>query len=408
MEWIKPTLVRILVVATRTVAISSLVIFVWITIGAVWFPEWWYRVFWNAKVMDPGYLREGLQYLVDNELVLLICFSVATIATLVVTHFYHRRFLAILDAWALRITLICLGALMVVALLLYRTQSERVEAMNDIERVSNATQALLQDKGWTAPPIQPPVDFRYLDGPRVDGLYSELESEFPERERTISSERSRSLIFGVGGSKAEGSGKASEISSYQRKDLSAERKCVELINTLLSKQKMPYYTTATDWNEHELERIRRVLAASIINLADLMEDGTKIIAEREESKAKSLQKVQLDLSSKLRDTLLQPQTKEELKRLQEGANRSMQVELSRASGLVIFDGSFRKIVETPDNQIFEALFAKTPRRITFRFALGAQKKASPIKEGGRLRVFGSIIHELESGGYVEILPIAIF
>jgi hypothetical protein len=171
---------------------------------------------------------------------------------------------------------------------------------------------------------------------------------------------------------------------------------------------MPYYTTAADWQEHELERLRRVLAASTINLADLMADGAKIIAEREDPKAKSLQKAQLDLSSKLRDTLLKPETKEELTRLQQGANRSMQVELSRAGGLVIFDGAFRKIVDTPDNQSFEALFANAPRRITFRFAFGTQKKAGLIKEGGRLRVFGNIIHQLDRGSYVEILPIAVF
>ena len=32
---------------------------VWVVVGSVWFPEWWYPVIWNGEILDWDYLLEG-------------------------------------------------------------------------------------------------------------------------------------------------------------------------------------------------------------------------------------------------------------------------------------------------------------------------------------------------------------
>ena len=189
--------------------------------------------------------------------------------------YLRKRALAILDLWPLRVTLLCVAGVVVVALILYKTQSEHVEAMNlfwtTLERPAGDDAT-----GWSPPPIEPPIDFRYLDGPRISALYSELESDFPEKQRTLATERSGGVTVGVGGSKAEASGKVTETSSYQQ-DLTPDRKCVQLLNILLSRRKVPYYTTAADWQEHELDRIKETQKVTVTKLADLFDAEVKAL-----------------------------------------------------------------------------------------------------------------------------------
>ena len=104
----------------------------------------------------------------------------------------------------------------------------------------------------------------------------------------------------------------------------------------------------------------------------------------------------------------EPESKEDISRLLHDTNQAMNAELSRADGLVIVDGEFQEIKETPPSQAFEAAFSEAPRPIKFRFRLETHKGAEPIAGRLRLRILGKIVHQMGEGEYIDIFPIAIF
>jgi hypothetical protein len=284
-----------------------------------------------------------------------------------------------------------------------------VEAGNDIERVSAIAEAAEADKGWTPPVIETPVDFRYLDKDRISALYSEVESEFPEKERTVSSEHSGDLTLGTAASKAELSGKATQTTSYERQNLSPQRKCINLLNALLPRWKIAYYSTVDEWREHEIEHLRRVLAASARASADLVADEARMLAGQKDIHGKDMGEPFLKLNEQFVKELIKPEDAKALKRrLLPAAERNLRLELAELQGLLVVDGTFRKVSTSVQNQIFEATFGYVPRRVAFRFSLDKQQKAEPMDDGSHLRVFGSVVHQLNGGDHIDILPIAVF
>jgi hypothetical protein len=234
-ETVKGVMASILRTIRRCFAVILFTLVIWVVTGSIWFPEWWYRFFWNGGLMDSEYWQYGWAYLLNEETVLLIILCTIGIASVVFIRFFSRPLQPKLYRWATLVIAICAFALLTTALVLYKTQSDRVEAENDSDRISAVLEAAEADKGWTPPAVEAPVDFRYLDMDRVLALYSEVESEFPEKERTVSSERSGDIDVGVGNSKAELSGKGTETASFQRQNLSPERKCIDVLNILLPK-----------------------------------------------------------------------------------------------------------------------------------------------------------------------------
>jgi hypothetical protein len=393
----------------RSVAVVFSILVIWVIIGSIWFPDWWYRFFWNAGLMDFEYWKYGWTYLLDQQTALLIGLCLGVIALAALIRRYGRRLLAGFDGWASPLIIICAFTLLSDALILYKTQGERVEAGNDIERVSATLEAAEADKGWTPPVIETPVDFRYLDKDRVSALYSEVESEFPEKERTVSSEHSGELTLGAAASKAELSGKATQTTSYERQNLSPERKCINLLNALLPRWKVAYYTTVDEWLEHDIEHVRRVLAASTRASADLTADEARMLAGQKDIHGRDMGEPFLKLNEQFMKELSKPEDAKALRmRLLPVAERNLRLKLSGLQGLLIVDGNFRKVSISAQNQIFEATFGSVPRRVAFRFSLDNQQRAEHMDDRSHLRVFGSVVHQLNGGDHIDILPIAIF
>lgn len=220
---------------------------------------------------------------------------------------------------------------------------------------------------------------------------------------TVSSERSGDLTLGGGSSKAEVNGKATRTRSFEKGQLLPERKCIDLLNILLPKWKIPYYTTADDWRSHRHEYLRRLLIA--LHSADVTVASAQAreYAGRQDAEGRALERQ----AQRSLDSLNRPpfEWEESNKKLwTDTLNRNLQVELSKASGLIVFEGDFRKPAQSSGGRVFEATFGNIPRRITFRFSLLGLQKAEPIIDGLNLRIFGSIIHQLGDGNYIEILP----
>jgi len=394
-------------VTKRALAIASLLLLVWVAPGSAWFPEWWYRFFWNAGLADGDYWKDALRYLVDSEPVLLIgvCIGVALTAALA-RHYWHRIAPA-LDRWAFQVTIVCVLAIPADALILHGQLAGRMEAQDDIERVSSILQAEEADRGWTPPAIEPPVDFLYLDRDRVSALYSELEAEFPEKERTVSSERSGAVTLGAAGSNAELSGKATQTTSFQRQNLSPERKCIDLLNTLLPKWKIPYYTTADDWRQHEFEHLQRVLRTASTTSATLMADEAIVLSGRKDARGRDMAEPFAKLYDQALKELAKPQNAELVKKeLAPAVERNLRSEMARLSGLVLLEGTFRRV--SGQAELFEETFGYAPQRVLFRFSPPKRQSPEPIADGSHLRVFGNVVQQLNAGNHVDILPIAIF
>jgi len=366
--------------ARRIIAVGSIITVVWVAVGSIWFPDWWYEVFWRGQSIYLSDLREGWDELVYRETTLLIVLCAVGIVLSALGYLHKTRLWAVLEAWAFRLALICTFTVLGVALVLLKTPAaERAEARSISEGRLRAAQMFMDDSYAAPPLVEAPLVFQYLDKTRLSALYSEIESEFPEQGRTISSERSGSLAVGLGNSKAEASGKATETSSYQRRESSVERKCVDLLNFLLSNRKIAYYTTAQEWRGERLARIDRALGAAAMLAGRSYPEGVRVWPAP-------------------------PPEGSQLRAL----NNSLRAELSRASGLVIFTGTFRTTPGPPGIQQFEAVFGELPERVAFRFSHRAQSAVDPLRGGLPYRVFGCIAHRLDAGGYVEIQPIAVF
>ena len=104
--------------------------------------------------------------------------------------------------------------------------------------------------------IQIPVDFHYLDTSRVNGIYSEIEPELIETQRTVAASKksagSAEVTAGPASLKGEKSSEKQETSKFERSESSAERKCVQLMNYTLQNGSAHYYRTIREFYAEQL------------------------------------------------------------------------------------------------------------------------------------------------------------
>jgi hypothetical protein len=236
----------------RAAAVGGSILTLWIVVGSVWFPEWWYAAIWRGDLFSSNYQGFGWSYLLDEERWLLFCLAAIAAAAAMLVHFRPSRFLAIVDRISAPSIIVCVLLLAFDAIYLHQP---RFENKADLMEVSpQAFQSLvrgLQNVRAAAPEITAPVDFHYIDSSQVSGLYSEIEPELVETERSVSAGKkvagSASVGAGAANLKAETSGEHQETSKYERIDATAERKCVLLMNYVLKNGKAHYFTNIRDF-----------------------------------------------------------------------------------------------------------------------------------------------------------------
>jgi hypothetical protein len=213
-----------------------------------------------------------------------------------------------------------------------------------------------------------PVDFQYLDEKHIGADYSEIEPDLIEEKKTVSAERKRaasvSLQTGQATLNGEASATGTETHEYQRGDFSASRKCLELMNYTLRNNTASYFTTIEQFyaeNDALYQKIK---------------NGT-------------------NGSSKSDPFLSQIENIE---------NDEFRAE---ARGFVIVDGVFH-VSHAGGNLVFEEHFSESPFKVHFYFALPNEYETLAIQDGSKLRVFGSVIKELDKDGRIKLYPLAIF
>jgi hypothetical protein len=99
--------------------------------------------------------------------------------------------------------------------------------------------------------VNGPYDFVYVDSERVGALYSQLEPEMIETERTVKKDRGASgkgsATVGPLSGEVEGKNETAESSSYKPAQSSMQRKCVEVMRFLDSKGRIQHYSSSQHW-----------------------------------------------------------------------------------------------------------------------------------------------------------------
>jgi len=357
-----PGLMRLSQWLRRTIAFVVAVLTVWVIIGSVWFPGWWSAAIFGGLLFNGPYWSFALEYLFVSEVWLMFGLAglgLAAVAAGVLLPKVFARFFKVVDRWAILIVAICAFGLLVDIRFLYRS-AEEWPARYFQEAFG------MQNEHPLSPPekILAPVDFYYLDPGRIADIYSEIEPALTEEKRTLSTERKLENSAGVDGGgvtlKAEASKRGEETSEFKRSDLTAARKCLDLMRFTLRSGLSHYYTSIFDF--YTTRGTDRWGGFSV------------------------------------------PKTQEELAKQMLVAREYFRQE---AKGWVIVDGEFH-ISRVNGNTLFEEEFAPPPGRIVFRFKLPAQADSALYRDGNSIRVFGDVIQPLDKNGVVEIYPLAVF
>ena len=80
--WIKSCSLLLL----RFGAVGLSILTIWVLVGSIWFPEWWYIAIWEGEAIHTSYLAYGFSFLLDQERSKLIC--IVLVAALVTVYLY--------------------------------------------------------------------------------------------------------------------------------------------------------------------------------------------------------------------------------------------------------------------------------------------------------------------------------
>ena len=241
----------ILTVLFRFVAFASVALAIYVVVGTLMFPAWWHGLFFSRSQRNGRNVVDGLQYVWHSRLAFNI--AVVCVFAIAVGAILKRWLFPPTDMFAGQIVITACVVIVVDALLLYLDQkvpSRRV--MSSVASVNRAVNAFHR----LGPPVIPPkieslVYFIYLDDKRVDALYSQIQPELQERERTVggsSAVRGETRAGSSGFNIAGNVEKATESkTTYVRSEFSINRKCVELMRYVSDKWPGSYYSSELHW-----------------------------------------------------------------------------------------------------------------------------------------------------------------
>jgi hypothetical protein len=380
-------------------------------VGSIWFPEWWYIAIWEGEVINTPYLGDGFSFLLNQELSKL--FLIALVAAIVTVYLYFKRtqFKAAIDRFGVYAIIICF-ALLILDTLYLRQPKFREEALL-IESITRSGQAVLNAfKPQVPPQILPPIDFFYIDDARVKDVFSEMEPELIETQRTISSKKtlggSAGVEMGPAALKGEITKEGQESSKYERSENSAKRRCIEIMNFILKNGSGHYYTTAREFYlQQELARISEAARKAYQEAEEGKLDPSKLTPLQPIEEPLSAADANWDaIAARAKTELAAPTPEQRLEAMKQIASWNQEFR-QKARGFVIVDGRFH-ITRNNDSVVFEEEFSPQPDKIVFHFALPAKFDSDVFHDGFRMRVFGDVIQGGENSTILTIHPLAVF
>jgi hypothetical protein len=261
----------------------------------------------------------------------------------------------------------------------------RARTEKEIAQINQQVSGELQHL-TSLPAVQSPIAFLYLDSSRTEALYSQVEPELVEKQRTVATTANgrAKVDLQAGAASTELStekGKAS-TSSFARQDFSPERKCIEVMQFAVSNNRARYYTTADAWitTEKVRESILKAQGDRVAALESRIPPVVTILPTGQQQATWTVTLTGLDTPE-----------------------HALQTELQDSKGLVFLDEVFNPLNGT----VLIGEFSREPRRIFFRVTVPGAAKLDVLPKA-RLRVFGDVIRGLTSEGYVDVRAIALY
>jgi hypothetical protein len=387
-----PMVSRLRSVLVRTSVIVSTIVFLYLAVGTLMFPEWFYSLLWQQRYRDSDYWRAGLDFWLTVEPFWFYVGITALAAALIIAYKRRPAVYRFIDRFAVWIAAWCIAgvAITTLAVRIYGAKclpAEQIYAM--------ASELTLKEIGALNlnPQLQAPIDFHYVDGDRVKSLYNEIEQDLVEQERTVGNAGKVEGKVGAkaGAAEAEigGSRQQNSSSTYRRLEFSPERECVRVMNFVLQGNNLKYLRTSDDW-------LRRRQAA------DFQRRYDEILKRAIPSSQNAPIASSPDRANKATDD--EEVVAAELVKVYRAELRSM---LASLEGLVFVDGDFTISRTSQATVTLLEQYSSAPRvmiKVTASTATGFGLMAGRA----HLRVFGTVIRPLEDNAPIEVRPIAVF
>jgi hypothetical protein len=369
--------------------IAAAPLFLYLFVGTIIFPQWFFGLYWDGKVWDRKYLLDGFYYWWLGHFTLsglAVIFALAAIWPLVTLRKRLAPLAARIFCHALfAIIFLCTSAAIIdhkVASADYTRWHTFADSFVDLKS------AIKEIDHIGAPSeISEPVDFQYMDRDRVERLYSQIEPDLIEKTRTITGKRQSQASAGVSaGSVTANAGiskESSSVSGFERPAFSPERQCIEVVNNLLQ-QPSRFYADGEVWIRHKIA-----------------EDYKRYYEQFEvDSRPQYL------LSEQLEALKISPGAPGQI--AQDG--KLLEAELQRLSGLIIVDAMFDVEGTSRSDVTLHEVFSDKPRPMVFEIVVPGGAQSGLFESGTKKhsRVLATVVEPLNDKGILKARAIAVF
>jgi hypothetical protein len=390
----------------RILVVVGAVAALYFAVGSWLFPEWYFGIFWGGKFWSGAWWMDGVSYWLDLHTGLLALAVVSAFVVTLLAYAYRRLFLPFIDRFAFRLVFGFGMAILATALLDYKYARVSFGILEQIEaamgNLKSAVQELVSFESAEQSDIEVPIDFQYVDRVRVEALYSQLEPELVEKQRTVSAGESMSgkgsVTLGPAGGDVGATRQKGATSSFERGSFSPERKCVEVMKFVLGQKTAHFYTNGSGWFARRILRTTR-------------EALNKTLKEPESSEIKEVTKADLEkLRWRSPDEPPTKEEEEEAKRREKQYTEEFGAELNSLSGLVLIDATFAVHRNPQGGLVLVERFSEKPRHIVFRVLAPETEELRPLLTKGKskLRVFGTVTQQLSDDGVIEVRAVALY
>jgi hypothetical protein len=365
-------------------ALSSIGVALYFAVGSYLFPDWFFPLLWRGKFWDVEYWKTGIYWLLDNAPYWIVAISIVIAACVAFYALFRDKVQPLINKtwrWALAF---CVLSVLVTSVIVYRFEHNLYEMIDATQVTVKEFDSIVRTIG-APPPVDSLTDFHYLNAPRVIGLYDELQPELIEEQRKITASSSVSAKAGIMGGPATAELNAGRDSTSEltlgRPQFAPERKCLEIIRSILEKHPEKYYS--------QLSR-----SAMFKSTQELKENWDKVRGEP--LNPANLQR-------------FRPLSGKEATQRENQLESAVEGDLKSLAGVVIVDGDF--LVARKNATLFlTETFSEKSLAVRFETTVpdGDGFRGLESNHKTRLRVLGTVITSLGPDGKIELRALAVY
>ena len=286
-------------------------ILTWCAIGSVIYPEWWYRLVWEANYKEPSYWAEGNYAALWNTVTYFLPIALTVFAILALSRtplperieLWNRRFASWLASPKGVLATSCiLLAIFAVGIGTSGVRSaDSRQAMDRLAKSQKDLQAMLDKQKAVsdeAPPLSDPTSFAYIDPQEVESLYGQNEPDLVPalvRERI---ETSSHLTAGFSIDEYLKTDAGVERAKHEETELretekNPQRKLRDLIRFLYDENKLKRYGHQR-WKSADLQKLED--ATALLSKYGVVADAKKLRSVRDRLLSEEVQRLDDELS----------------------------------------------------------------------------------------------------------------